>query len=101
MENQRQPLQLHDGKIQHQKGQSKYNERNGEGFKEIFHDIPRYRNQIKNTTSANKTTTNIAGPNQGYFSCSDASAFILTCLILAVNQQTTQIFKKRRNTKSS
>jgi hypothetical protein len=39
MENQRQPLQFHDEKIQRQKGQSKYNERNAEGYKVIFHGI--------------------------------------------------------------
>ncbi len=54
------------------------------GLKRSFMVSPRYRNQMKNTTRANKTTTNIAGPSQGYFSCSDASVFILTCLILAV-----------------
>jgi adenylate kinase family enzyme len=81
MENQCQPLQLHNGKIQRQKDQSKYNERNGEGYKVIFHGIPRYRNQMKNRTRASKTATNIAGPSQGYFSCSDASVFILTRLV--------------------
>ncbi|MCK5308226.1 MAG: hypothetical protein KAJ73_06400, partial [Zetaproteobacteria bacterium] len=70
-----------DGKIQCQKSQSEYYERNGEGYKVIFHGIPRYRNQMKNRTRANKTTTNIAGPSQGYFSCSDASVFILTRLV--------------------
>jgi hypothetical protein len=89
MENQRQPLQLHDGKIQCQKGQCKYNERNGEGYKVIFHGIHRYRNQMKNRIRANKTTTNIAGPSQGYFSCSDASVLILTRLV--TNTQALQI----------
>jgi hypothetical protein len=37
----------------------------------------RYRNHTKNSTSATSTTTNIAGPSQGYFSCSDTSEFII------------------------
>jgi len=85
MENQRQPLQFHDEKIQRQKGQSKYNERNAEGYK-VY---PRYRNQMKNSTRANKTTTNIAGPSQGYFSCSDASVFILTRLVTNIQARRT------------
>jgi len=40
-----------------------------------------YRNQMKNSTRTIRTAMNIAGPSQGYFSCSDASVFILTRLV--------------------
>ncbi len=51
------------------------------GIKWSFMASPRYRNQMKNRIRTIKTTTNIAGPSQGYFSCSDASVFILTRLV--------------------
>jgi len=51
MENQCQPLQFHDRKIQRQKDQSKYNERSGEGYQVIFHVIPRSKT-IQKTGSA-------------------------------------------------
>ncbi len=46
---------------------------------------------MKNSTRTIKTAMNIAGPSQGYFSCFDASVFILTCLVTNTRARQTPV----------